>query len=242
VCQDINVLVLNSDNTSQIERTPKAKPNDNSDNISLNIVLKRDGTAEFTAEEKYYGANNSYIRYRLEDKTNKELKEYCKSLIADEFTKSEITECKLYDIDSLKTSCSLKFSGIAGNIIQNQGDLMLVSSDPFKFFESTGWLIKDKRDFPIKFDYPFNLEKTITIKLPDGYSVRNLPGNVAQGITDIGYEKNISTSGNVIKLDERFRLSDALIPAANYLKIRKFFENIKNHYAEKIILMKKDKV
>lgn len=117
---------------------------------------------------------------------------------------------------------------------------MLVSSDPFKFFESTGWLIKDKREFPIKFEYPFNLEKTITIKLPDGYSVRNLPKDLAQGITDLGYEKNISTSGDVIKVDEKFRLSDALIPAASYERIKKFFENIKNHYAEKIILIKKE--
>lgn len=238
-CQDINVLVLNPDNTSQIEKTPAPEPNDNTDKISLNMILKRDGSTEFTAEEKFYGANNTYIRYRLEDKTNKELKEYCKSLIADEFTKSEINSCQLSDIDSLRASCSLKFSGIAGNIIQNQGDLMLVSSDPFKFFESTLWLLKDKREYPIKFDYPFNLEKTITIELPEGYSVRNLPKDVGQGITNVGYEKNISTSGNVIRLDERFRLSDALIPAANYQKIKKFFENIKNHYAEKIILMKK---
>lgn len=239
VCQDINVLVLNPDNTSQIERTPAPEPNDNTDNISLKMILKGDGTTEFTAEEKYYGAINSYIRYRLQDKTEKELKEYCKSLIADEFTKGEIVSCQLSDIDSLKSSCSLKFSGIAGNIIQNQGDLMLVSSDPFKFFQSTSWLLKDKRNFPIKFEYPFNLEKTITIKLPEGYSVRNLPKDVGQGITNLGYEKSISTSENVIKLDEKFRLSEALIPASNYLKVKKFFENIKDHYAEKIILMKK---
>jgi hypothetical protein len=239
-CQDINVLVLNPDNTSQIEKTPAPEPNDNTDNISLNMILKRDGTAEFTTEVKYYGASNSYIRHRLKDKTNKELNEYCKSLIADEFTKPEIINCTLSDLDSLKASCSLKFTGAAGNIIQSQGDLMLVSSDPFKFFESTAWLLKDKREFPIKFDYPFNLEKTITLKLPEGYSVRNLPKNLVQGIANIGYEKNLSTSGDVIKLDEKFRLSDALIPAANYQIIKKFFENIKEHYAEKIILVKKE--
>jgi hypothetical protein len=237
-CEDINVLVLNSDYTSQIERTPAPKLNDNSRDISLIMDLKNDGSAEFNVEMKYKGASNSIIRYRLEDKTDKELKEFCKSLIADEFSKAEIISCELSDIDLLKATYSLKFKGVAGNILQNQGDLLLVSSDPFKFFESTLWLLKDKREHPIKFDYPFTVNKAITINLPKGYSVRNLPGKMNQGTENMDYFKNISSSGNIIKVEEKFNVSNTLIQPSKYQTTKQFFENIKDKYGEKIILTK----
>ncbi|MDR3668076.1 MAG: DUF3857 and transglutaminase domain-containing protein [Ignavibacteriaceae bacterium] len=238
-CQDINVLVLNSDYTSGIERTLSSDLKDNVRYITLNMDLKNDGTVAYDVELKYYGDDNSYIRYRLEDKTDKELKEYCKSLIADDFTNAVIQKCDLSDIDSLKTSYSLKFHGTAGNIMQNQSDLVLVSSDPFKFFENTSWLIKDKREFPIKFDYPFILNKSIIINLPQGYSVRNLPGKVNQNIANMNYSKEISSSGNAINLNEKFRMSNSLVQPSKYQETRQFFEGIKNNYGEKIILIKK---
>ena len=238
VCENINVLVLNSDYSSRIERTPGSDLMDNSKDITLKMDLKNDGTAEFNVELKYYGASNSNIRYRLEDKTDKELKEFCKSLIADDFTNAVILKCELSDIDSLKTSYSLKFNGTAGNVLQNQSDLMLVSSDPFKFFENTSWLIKDKREFPIKFDYPFILNKAITINLPEGYTVRNLPGKVHKITENMDYAKNISSSGNVIYVDENFKISNSQILPSKYLETRQFFESIKNNYGEKIILIK----
>jgi hypothetical protein len=237
-CQDINVLVLNPDYTSQIEKTSASDINDNNQNIVLNMDLKNDGTAEFNVELKYYGARNSSIRHRLEDKTEKEIKEYCKSLIADDFTNAVILNCEQSDIDSLKTSYSLKFHGTAGNIMQNQSDLVLVSSDPFKFFENTSWLIKDKREFPIKFDYPFTLNKAITINLPVGYAVRNLPGKVTQSTANVDYSKNISSSGNVISVNEKFSVNDPVIYPSKYQTTRQFFEQIKNNYGEKIILIK----
>jgi Domain of Unknown Function with PDB structure (DUF3857)/Transglutaminase-like superfamily len=237
-CQDINVLVLNSDYTSQIERTSSSDIKDNYQNITLNLNLKNDGTADFNVEFKYYGAGNSHIRYRLEDKTDKELKEYCKSLIADDFTNAEILKCELSDCDSLKTSYSVKFHGTAGNIMQNQADLVLVSSDPFKFFQNTSWLIKDKRELPIKFDYPFTLNKAITINLPIGYTVRNLPGKVNRGTENVDYSKDISSSGNVINVNEKFSVKNPVILPSKYQTTRQFFEHIKNNYGEKIILIK----
>jgi len=115
---------------------------------------------------------------------------------------------------------------------------MLVSSDPFKFFENTSWLIKDKREFPIKFDYPFILNKAITINLPEGYTVRNLPGKVHKITENMDYAKNISSSGNVIYVDENFKISNSQILPSKYLETRQFFESIKNNYGEKIILIK----
>jgi hypothetical protein len=237
-CEDINVLVLNADYTSQIETTTGSKAEDNIREFSLKLDLKDGGSADFNAEIKFHGTSNSNIRYSIEDKTDKELKEYCKSLIADEFTNTEITNCEISDLDSLSSVYCLKFKGSAGNIVQNQGDLVLVASDPFKFFENTSWLLKDKRDYPIKFDYPFSLNKIITINLPSGYSVRNLPGKMIEVTGDLDYSKDVSKKDNSIVLNEKFRMGNSIIPASKYDETKTFFEAIKNRYGQKIILMK----
>jgi len=238
VCVNINVLVLNPDYTSQIEMTKETLVQDNHKNTSLVLDLREDGTADFNADIKYYGVTNSNIRYRLEDKTDKEMKEYCKSLIADEFTNSMITSFEVSDLDSLKSAYNLKFKGKVGNVLQNQGDLMLVSSDPFKFFEQTSWMVKDKRDYPLFFDYPISLDKTITINLPKEYSARNLPEKMTQFTGDLEYSKLISKKDNAIVVNEKYINSNPLIDKEDFIKTKNFFESVKNRFGEKLILQR----
>jgi hypothetical protein len=236
--ENINVLVLNPDNTSQIELTSEFMSQDNLRDISLELNINDSGTADFSADIKYYGVTNSNIRYRLEDNTDKEMKEYCKSLIADEFTNAQITSYEISDLDSLKSVYNLKFKGKADNILQNQGDLMLVTSDPFRFFEQTSWMVKDKRDYPIYFDYPVGLNKTITINLPKGYSVRNLPNKMYQATGDVSYSKMFSKKDNSIVLDEKYKMTNPLIDSDNFLHTKNFFETVKNRFGEKLILQR----
>lgn len=237
-CENVNALVLNPDYTCRIERIPISKTEENNQDISLNINLKEHQSSEFEACIKYLGANNSSIRYRLEDKTEKEMKEYCKSLINDEFSNAEILSYEISDADSLKSCLSLKFKGTSGKIMQSQGDLFLVASDPFNYFESTSWLIKDKREFPINFKYPFTVNKKITINLPDKYAVRNLPEKLSQHIDEISYNKAFANNGNSITVSETFKLNNPIIPSGAYADARNFFETIKNKNSEKIILIK----
>jgi len=238
MCENINALVLNPDYTSQLEILSGSQPKVNSKDISLGIDLKEKGDAVFNVEIKFSGEKNSSIRYILEDKTEKEIKEYCKSLLADEFSGAEITSYEVIDMDTLKSLFTLRFRGTMSNILQNQGNLKLVSSDPFKFFEITSWLIKDKRDYPLNFDYPFCLNKTITINLPKEYSAMNLPEKMDEFTGDLEYSKLFSKKGNSIVVSEKFKIINSLIAPQGYPYTKNFFETVKNRFGEKIILQK----
>jgi Domain of Unknown Function with PDB structure (DUF3857)/Transglutaminase-like superfamily len=237
VDQGINVLVLSDSGTAQIQKTPEADFTQNQEDINLTINVHKEGNADFTADIKYYGEYNEYHRDYFQDKTDKEMKEFCKSLIADNYTDPEIKEYSLKDIDSSKTGLELKFSFTAQDALQKEGNLYFVNSDPFVLGVNTDLFLKDKRVYPVDFDFGKDLKKEIEINLPSGMKINNLPNNVAFDAQGIGYYKGFLTSANShINIQEDLVIKDPIIQASEYQTLKKDIDKIKMGNNEKIIL------
>lgn len=239
-CEGIKVLVLNEDGTSKIETTPKSNYQENLTDIALTVDVKTDAPSVFNVKYSFKGERNSSLRNYFFDKTEKEMKEFCKRMIADDFVTAEILKYSYSPLDSIESDLVLNFDFTIPDAVQKQGDLYFLNIDPFKLATETGWLAKEKRKFPIDFEYPFSLRKTININLPEKeLSIRNLPENAVISTNDFDYRVSIENKNKAISVVENYAIKNARIPAKNYDETKKFFAAVKNKLNEKVILEKK---
>lgn len=237
-CEGINVLVINDDGTSQIESTPESSHNDNTSDLTITVTVSDKREATFNVTMKFMGQENLYMRSSMKDLTDKDIREFCRGLIVDEYVNASIHDYSFPGRDSVLTEFNLVFSFTVPNAVQQQADLYMLNTDPFKLTGGTGWLVKEKRKYPVRFNYPYRLKKRITILFPETiYAIRTIPENVRFSDNDFSYSATFSGKGtNSIVVDELFAVKSTLIPPQRYEELKRFYEKVAGKMGEKLIL------
>ncbi len=237
-CQNIDVLVLNDDGTSQIETTPNSTCNDNVEDISMKINFSNADSTIFNILIKYKGEFNIERRDYFFDKTREEMIKLCKSLVSDNYLKDEVLDYSLNNIDSTDLDLELKFRLNVPNIIKRQGDFSFLNIDPFQLSAGWNWLGSDKRKYDIEVNYPYTIKKSIEVNLPNNkYNIRNLPSNLLITDSSFFYSKEYQTLGNnKFIINEDFSIAAKDINVSDFFKVRKFIDQVKLRQNERIIL------
>ena len=122
-----------------------------------------------------------------------------------------------------------------------QGDLIYLSplldnylnDNPFKL---------EKRIFPIDFIYTQKRMNIITIAIPEGYGVEELPKSMTTNLPDKGlnytYRCGISPNNKDIQISLSYQVNETLYAPEHYDHIRQFFEFISTKQKELIVLKK----
>ena len=240
-CQNINVLVLNDDGTSKVERTPKSSDFDNVKNIHMKVSLVDKNEALFNIKIKYKGQYNLFYRDFFDEKTHDEMIKYCKSLVVDDYINAKIEDYSIDNVSRLDTDLVLNIKLKVPNAVQQQGDLYFLNVDPFKLLDSYQWLSKDKREYDIDFNFPHEIDKKLDIELPKGvYKIRNLPSNSNYAGKGLFYSKEYKTlNDDHFTVKESFSILSKRIKAEYYKNVKYFFNRVKNKLNEKVILTTK---
>ena len=131
---------------------------------------------------------------------------------------------------------------LKGNTVMDvQGDLIYLSplldnylnDNPFKL---------EKRIFPIDFIYTQKRMNIITIAIPEGYGVEELPKSMTTNLPDKGlnytYRCGISPNNKDIQISLSYQVNETLYAPEHYDHIRQFFEFISTKQKELIVLKK----
>jgi hypothetical protein len=238
--EGIDVLVINEDGKSKIETTPRSRPQQNGREWDIAVAVLSATEASFKAAITFKGQDAMSSRHYFSERTEKEMKEFCKSLVVGDFVGAVIDGYSVENLDAMEKDLVLRFEFKAGNALQRQGDLYMVNLNPFNLFGSMRWLVKDTRKFPVDFDYPYYVKKTLAVQLPEGrFTVRNMPKNASLMHSIFSYNAEYSSSPNSINATELFMLKTHQLPPTDYAKTKEFFEKVKERQNEKLILVRR---
>lgn len=240
-CEGINVLTINDDGTSILERTPASKHFNNTTDIHIAVNMASDSDAHFDISILYKGELNSSYRAFIKDKTKDEMHKFLKSMIIDDYLNAAIEEYTYSNLDSVDSGLLLKFKFTSANALQKQTDLYMLNIDPFKILSDMGWLEKQQRNFSLCFKYPQQVNKVIDIEYPENnFSIRSLPENFAKEEDDVSYSITyMQSASNRITVNEKFYIKSKNIAPSKYVTTRGVFDNIKRKCSEKVILTAK---
>ncbi len=96
------------------------------------------------------------------------------------------------------------------------------------------------RVYPIDFGTPFVDKQTVSISIPEGYTVSSLPENLAIGLpNNYGvYKFVISPTDSKILLRTVLEINTSVYPSSHYNELKEFYKLIATKNAEQIVLKK----
>ena len=224
-------LVRKDGTSASIPLTPKRHA---LEDRFVNVKLSDDGTIEGMMRTKYTGLRGLNYRKRNNGLKEEDVITKLEDSYAIEVDNFKVTNAK----NSYKPLARLfKFSsedlveGIGGKMYVNPLLFLAYKTNPFKINE---------RKYPVDFGIPWKEKNTISIEIPEGYTVESIPAVAAIGLPDgLGlFKYQVKQTGNKIKIISLLQFNEGVIVPKYYDQLKEFFKQVVEKQTEKIVMTK----
>lgn len=238
--QGQDALVITGDTTCSLEKIPASSDLNNSIDVYVNIRLKENEEANYQIKIAYYGCEAEAIRYLLKEKSDSQLREYCKSLIANTFLRAKVDNCSVINLENMDQDPLLQFEFTVADAVQRQGDLLILVHDPLGLLKNFDWLSREKRVYPLNFIYPFTVNLYYSINYPKGrYQIRNKPRtNIIEGPSMFYRNVFKEPAEGHISTAEVLHVKKQVLPPELFEKVLNFYAAVQKLKNDKIIFSK----
>jgi hypothetical protein len=138
--------------------------------------------------------------------------------------------------ESVKATCKVSIgehTQLAASLIYLNPILCLKEKEnPFKM---------ENRKFPVDFAAPIEETYVLTLTLPDGYEVDELPKPTIIALPEGGgkFTYNIGVNGNTLQVVSKVNIKKTVFVGDEYQYLREFYNHIVTKHAEQVVLKKK---
>ena len=121
------------------------------------------------------------------------------------------------------------------------GDMMYVNLFLLNFHDPSTFK-EEVRRVPVDFMYPYRINYTVNMIIPEGYELEELPKPAAykaQGIKSQAFVQFRQADVNVVSMSFSFVLDSYFAPAEAYKDVRAWYEMLTSMYNTTLVLKKK---
>ena len=212
-------------------------PDSLKENKVTSIFIRNDGKGTLSGSVQQ--TPGFYESYHLRDKIKEKGKdEFFKDLKKAFGMETEILNPQIDSLDNLEEPLGLKYGFtwkpekediIYFNPMFGEG----YKENPFK---------SQQRSYPV--EMPYNTDETyiLTLEVPEGYVVDELPKQLSVKLNERGdgkFEYRITQSGNVISLLSQIKINRTYFRPEEYNQLREFFNLVVKKHNEQIVFKKK---
>jgi len=157
-----------------------------------------------------------------------------------EYDDIEIDVFKVTNKQELSKSLIYQFEFESDNQIEIIGDKMYFSPLLFHTKKENPFTLEERK-FPIDFGVPWEDKFTISIQIPEGYTVESKPENVAYALPDnFGvYKFAITVTDKKIQVVSFIKINFPVIAPTYYDTLKIFYKKMIEKQLEKVVLVKK---
>ncbi len=215
---------------------PFSKAYQNRTHRSLALSVAEDGGATVEIREKLTGQEARELRLACHQLDFDERREALANWVEAAFPQARLDSVLLEE--TAGEPVILKYRLFYPVSIQQAGSRLLLR--PFDFLSRVKYEFSaETRRYPFQFDYAFEQVDSLAIKPPPGWKIEALPKNVFL-FKDAGpWELQFKETGQEILVSRLLRLSKPYWEAADYAKVREFF-NIQPSLKELTIVLQQD--
>lgn len=200
-------------------------------------TLRPDGTVEANVRATYDGS--SITSRRREYASADDDVSFVKDTIFDRYDNAEVTDPAI-EIPDTRSEAVVVDAGVtlpayarsvSDFIYLNPVVLGRWDTNPFQ---------NPERTYPVDFGYPMQVQQTLSLQLPEGYTIEERPQNARIQFMDDGgeYTRLAQSNGNSLTVRMVYTLRQSVVGPANYDALRDFFAHIVDMEAEPIVLRK----
>ncbi|MEE4215769.1 MAG: DUF3857 domain-containing protein [Bacteroidales bacterium] len=232
-CLNGEGLIVEKDKADWVNLNPKRSA-DTKIVMSLEMDHEGDFTGTIATTEKDYAA--AITRKNIEDKKSQD--DYIESL-EDAYEGLEIEDYRITNLEDLykplKEVYKVKMTGLT-NV---SADMMYFNPMFYERMESNYFRIEERR-YPIDFGNPVHDAFYLSLKIPDGYVVEELPENIAYKFGDnrLVFSYLTEERDGVVTLRTEIHINDILFLHDDYKELKELFNSIVQKHSEMVVLKK----
>ncbi len=229
------------DGKGQFETIPTYTPQENSVAVKTRIEMKPDGSASTSSEATMQGEFGQSIRAQVRLITPDKREEVMQGIAGNLGLSGKVKKFALPDGQdkngpfvinmALDTSRYGKPTGKSLLILPLISSLNNVKSNPYK---------SEKRVWPIIEEDASSMHSETTITVPEGYEIDDLPADadVVCAIQEYHRKVTKSADGKTITIADNFVAKPGRVEAADYAKVRAFYDDLVKVADDQIVLKK----
>ena len=203
----------------------------------INIIaeINKEGEVKGKMRDMYF----DYNAYIYRDNYNSVTKESVVERIEKKYNGIEISEYDVQNNLDLTKPIVESFTFTSNNSVEIIGDKIYFS--PLLFLSLTENPFKQEiREYPIDFIFPHQDKYTISLKIPEGYSVESIPQSSAVTLPEnmAIFKYSVSNTENQVQLSFTIDVNQSTIGSEYYEAIKQFFKQIVEKSTERVVLKK----
>jgi len=223
-------LIKPNGNTAEIDLVPKVISREI---IFLTSELGKDGKLSGKIRDQYFDLYGYSFR---ENNSGSTTDTYVEKL-EKQFPGMLVGDYKILNDDDLSKPVAEEFTFTHAAVVDIIGDKMYLN--PMLFFaKHINPFKQEKREYPIDFVYPTQDKFMITIKLPEGYTVEQVPAPLSLAMEEgLGsFKYNVVVQNGQMQLTSIFDVNVPHIEPEFYNTLKDFYRKMIEKQNEKIVL------
>lgn len=231
--QGKQTLIEDKDNFI-LKYVPTHKAEFNKETFIYNLRLENE-TLIGSANKTYNGESRSGLLYFFDQLKTDKKDEFLESFLNKNNSNIKVSQIETSNLLDRDLNVNVAYNIAIKNAASSFDDSIYIDLDIDK--ELANYDFKDR-----KVDYIFNskkyLESIITLKIPSGYKVSQLPKNIE--VSDENYNLNVSFAieNETLIYKKLFQITNAKIETKNFEQWNAFITQLNALYKEQIILVK----
>lgn len=201
--------------------------------LTANAKINDDGSISGTYSDKDTGAYAMYAKDNYDDNAEKYKKQYKENFSMD-FTDINSKVLENGDFES-----SMKFS--SSNLIDRVGKKMIINPMLFLSKNSNEFDQTEVRKYPIDFGSPITRIKKVSLEIPEGYVIEEMPKEkrIVTEDKEIAYTYSVEQKGNKLEVTTTTKINSSDYPKEYYPAFKQIWGVASKFENQVISLVKK---
>jgi tetratricopeptide (TPR) repeat protein len=232
--QDRKVFICQEDDY-KIADTPLFAPAHNLVKQVTRIKINKDESMSGEKEIFTYGIYDQGQRYWLLYTQPELIEAQLKEKIQDFSIGAKLKDYSIENLDDLNKPVVLRYSFNGPEYFTAAGQLRIM---PQLTGLDTSLVAKERRTYPIDFGILDSKEVVFEIEIPEGFSVKYIPANVAEDSPWMKFSAQYERREKVLSFRQKIEFKKNMVSESEYAPFKDFYESLAKKIKQRVVLEK----
>ena len=226
---------LITDTHGEFVETPIFPPESNRLVSATDLTLNPQGTVEGTLHIQTSGQYDLNTRWAYQQIQSSALKDALAVELSEQFPGIQIVWYDMSNLSELNEPVEIRLGFRVENYATPLENSMLLPLPIDEFGEYAEAFAKEQRMYSLDFGYPTQIEKTVRIRIPDGWKAA-VPEDSHHTIESAEFTRQYRQVDNILTYRLIFTLKNKTLPAAAYAEAKPFFTALASEDGSHLLL------
>ena len=226
---------LIADAGGQFVKIPILPPETNRFVSKTELTLNKKGGAQGTLYIQTNGQYDINARWAYQQVQPTLLKNTLATELSQQFPGIQIAWHDISDLNDLNVPLTINLGFRVENYVTQVGNDRLLPLPIDEFADYAETFANENRTYSLDMGYPMQIEKTIRIEIPDGWTA-TLPKDIHHVLESAELTRQYKQGGNTITYKLMFTLKDRILSAEAYTAVRALFMSLASEDGARLLL------